>query len=97
VLISFQAMASPTSTTRQAANTLILAIQCVLADSQATLAMFPQLNRGQKDLAMYLMERNGLLGKDDDRDKEVKREKVMGEVVGLMARGVRDQPGEMAR
>lgn len=77
-------MASPTSTTRQAANTLILAIQWVLADRQATLALFAGLNQGQKDLATYLMGRNGLLAGDGNGDKET----MMGEMVGLMSRGV---------
>ncbi len=88
-----QAMTSPTSTTRQAANTLILAIQCVVSDSQATLAMFPNLNKGQKDLAIYLMERNGLLTKSSVGRRKVAKENVKDEMVGLMARGIaRDQP-----
>lgn len=83
------AMSSPTTTTRQAANTLILAIQCVLGDSQTTLALFPELNRGQKDLAIYLMERNGLLsgirGKGGEDEKGMN---MMGEMVQLLGRGV---------
>ena len=83
--IVMNAMTSPTTTTRQAANTLILAVQCVLADTRATLALFTDLNQGQKDLAIYLMERNGLIERQDDGDL---REKVKGEMVGLMARGI---------
>lgn len=41
---------------------LLLAIQCVLHDAQKSLSLVPGLNAGQKNLAMYLMESNGLLG-----------------------------------
>jgi hypothetical protein len=40
---------------------LLLAIQCVLNDAHRTLSLVPGLNAGQKNLAMYLMESNGLL------------------------------------
>ena len=49
--------------------------------------MFPGLNRGQKDLATYLMGRNGLLEKAGV-EQVGQREKVLGEMVGLLARGV---------
>jgi len=32
-----------------------------MQDSQRTLALFPGLSETQKDLAVYLMEKNGLL------------------------------------
>ena len=83
-------MASPTTTTRQAANTLILAIQCVLRDAQATLALFPDLNAGQKDLATYLMDKNGLLSPEGGSGGESGAASgVMGEMTDLMARGSR--------
>jgi hypothetical protein len=67
---------------RQAVHHLLLCIQCVVKDSQKTLAMFPDLPETQKDLAVYLMGQNGLL-----RGGQGTPEKVMHEMVGLMARG----------
>lgn len=55
------ALTSPVITIRQAANTLILAIQCVLGDSSTTLGLFPQMTVTQRNLATYLMETNGLI------------------------------------
>ena len=49
--------------------------------------MFPRLNRGQKDLATYLMDRNGLMEGENRGGHEGKRATVLGEMVGLMARG----------
>ena len=48
-------------TARHAVHHLLLCIQCVMQDSQRTLALFPDLSETQKDLAVYLMEKNGLL------------------------------------
>jgi hypothetical protein len=53
-----------------------------MKDSQKTLAMFPDLPETQKDLAVYLMGQNGLLPGGQGTP-----EKVMHEMVGLMARG----------
>jgi CLIP-associating protein 1/2 len=55
------AMTSPILPIRQAANTLILAVQCVLQDSSATLALFPRMTQTQRNLSTYLMETNGLI------------------------------------
>ncbi|EIW72825.1 hypothetical protein TREMEDRAFT_42004 [Tremella mesenterica DSM 1558] len=86
--IIMTALSSPTITTRQAANTLILALQCVLQDAQETLGLLPELNAGQKDLAMYLMDKNGLLV-DLLPGESGGREGVMGEMTELMARSAR--------
>jgi hypothetical protein len=89
-----QALASPTVSTRQAAQTLLLAIQCVLIDAHRTLSLFPRLATGQKDLAMYLMDKNGLILHAaqsqgvDPAEEEERKERVVGEMVGLMARGL---------
>jgi CLIP-associating protein 1/2 len=94
VLTPTQAIGSPTVSTRQAAQTLLLAIQCVIADAQRTLSLFPRMSTGQKDLSMYLMEKNGLIrpsGTSTDGielDQVERKERVVGEMVGLMARGV---------
>ena len=53
-----------------------------MKDSQQTLAMFPDLPETQKNLAVYLMGQNGLLPGGGGTP-----EKVMQEMVGLMARG----------
>ena len=53
-----------------------------MKDSQKTLAMFPDLPETQKNLAVYLMGQNGLLPGGGGTP-----EKVMHEMVGLMARG----------
>ncbi|WVQ85520.1 hypothetical protein IAT38_007685 [Cryptococcus sp. DSM 104549] len=108
------AMSDSSSTVRQASQSLLLAIQCILHDSSRTLAFVPDVSQGQKDLAIYYMAQNGILeesvlhkrdradspgqgqeGSDvDDMDgdeeeaTEKKREKMNGELAGLMARGV---------
>jgi CLIP-associating protein 1/2 len=69
-------------TARQAVHHLLLCIQCVLQDPQKTLALFPDLSETQKNLAVYLMGQNGLLAGGMGTP-----EKVMREMVGLMARG----------
>lgn len=80
-------------TTRQAANTVIIAIQAVLMDTTATMALFPDLDDGQRNLAHYLMDKNGLLRQgtsagDGDAGEATgeHRERVIGEMVGLLGR-----------
>lgn len=82
---------------RQAGQTLLLAVQAVLMDSQLTLSFFPRLSTGAKDLAVYFFEKNGLLNVADGGlaapaagpdDAAERKEKVLEEVVGSMARGV---------
>lgn len=82
---------------RQAGQTLLLAVQAVLMDSQLTLSFFPRLSTGAKDLAVYFFEKNGLLNQPESVDAALaagpgdaaeRKEKVLEEVVGLMARGV---------
>lgn len=88
------ALESPVITVRQAANTLILAIQCVLADSTTTLSLLPRLSATQRNLATYLMETNGLMrgnhksGLDGDQAEEERMERVIGEMDGLMSRSM---------
>jgi hypothetical protein len=56
--------------------------------------LFPGLSGAQRNLATYLMETNGLLragphggdGSDDDKD-ERKRQQVLSEMEGQMAKG----------
>ena len=90
LILDTQALTSTVVTTRQAANTLILAIQVVMGDSNATLALFPELNAAQKNLAHYLMEKNGLLQKPKPtEDEETRKVHVEGEMANLLGRGVR--------
>lgn len=67
---------------RQAAHHLILSIQCVLQDSQKTLAIFPDLPESQKNLAMYLMGENGLLPGGTGSS-----ELIVHEMANLMSKG----------
>ena len=69
-------------------------MQAVLCDAQITLSLFPGLDDGQRNLATYLMEKNGLLragrSVDEDEDEQEgmeRRDKVVGEMVGLLGRG----------
>ena len=52
--------------------------------------LLPELSAGQKDLATYLMERHGLLKNSsaNGNGEEDRRERVAGEMAGLLARGV---------
>lgn len=80
-----QAVADPSPAmlpARQAVHHLLLCIQCVLKDARRTLALFPNLPEAQQNLAMYLMEQNGLLPGGVGSP-----EKVMHEMAGLMSRG----------
>ena len=88
--LALQALSSTTTTTRQAANTLILAIQVILADAQATIALFPQLNEAQKNLGYYFMEKSGLLRRSetDALALDGGREAVDGKITDLLGRGV---------
>lgn len=96
--IVMASLASETVTTRQAANTILLAIQCVLGDDTRTLALFPGLSGAQRNLATYLMETNGLLRSNvqtghgasvlgEDEVEEERRQKVLAEMEGQMAKG----------
>jgi CLIP-associating protein 1/2 len=96
--IVMASLASETVTTRQAANTILLAIQCVLGDDTRTLALFPGLSGAQRNLATYLMETNGLLRSNvqtghgaivvgDEEVEEERRQKVLAEMEGQMAKG----------
>ncbi|ORX34125.1 clasp N terminal-domain-containing protein [Kockovaella imperatae] len=94
--VVMQGLASKTITTRQAANTIILAIQAVLVDAQATVALFPELDDVQKDLVFYLMDKNGVLGMDHSSDHESAqgpvedgKEALDGKLVELLGKGVR--------
>lgn len=73
---------------RQAANTLILAIQCVIGDSAKTLGLFPEMTVTQRNLATYLMETNGVMGPSSLMGVEERRGKVLEEMDGLMARSM---------
>lgn len=92
-------LASETVTTRQAANTVLLAIQCVLGNDTRTLALFPGLSGAQRNLATYLMETNGLLqcatacSAEAEMKREVERveerkQRVLTEMEGQMVKGV---------
>ena len=95
--IVMSCLASETVTTRQAANTVLLAIQCVLGDDTRTLALFPGLSGAQRNLATYLMETNGLLRSQaslstasragDEEEEEARRQTVLAEMEGQMAKG----------
>jgi hypothetical protein len=52
-----------------------------MQDSQRTLALFPDLSETQKNLAVYLMDQNGLLGPGGGGTPE----KVLKEMGGLRA------------
>ncbi|KAK4684711.1 hypothetical protein P7C73_g5453, partial [Tremellales sp. Uapishka_1] len=87
------AVNSPILSARQAAHTLVLAIQCVLADSQKTLSLLGNLDQGHKNLATYLMEKHGLWKIPESvkaSDEHDRKELVMGEMVGLLGRGARE-------
>jgi hypothetical protein len=83
-----QALSQDESISRRAANVLILAIQAVILDSHATLGML-HLTEYQENLAVYLMEKNGLRGDDLGHSAE-QREKVVGEMVGLLGKATRE-------
>ncbi|WWC88149.1 uncharacterized protein L201_003054 [Kwoniella dendrophila CBS 6074] len=61
---------SPNSSSliRQSSYNLLLSIQVVLKKFQKTLSFVPNLNKGQKDLLVYYMEKNGLLEHDYNHD-----------------------------
>lgn len=93
------ALSSQIITIRQAANTLILAVQCDIGDSSVTLSLFPGMSATQRNLATYLMETNGLIlhtgaankkAELDDSGEggEERKEKVLGEMDALMQRSM---------
>ncbi|WVQ71295.1 hypothetical protein IAR50_000822 [Cryptococcus sp. DSM 104548] len=59
--IVMAATSNPSSIIRQAAQSLLLSIQCILRNSNKTLSLVPSLTKGQKDLAIYYMAQNGIL------------------------------------
>jgi hypothetical protein len=62
--------------------TLIMAVQAVLRDQQKTLALFETMPGHDKDFAVYLMGRNGVLEGEVDG-----KEKMADEVGKVMSRG----------
>nr|XP_018264986.1 uncharacterized protein I303_03168 [Kwoniella dejecticola CBS 10117]OBR87144.1 hypothetical protein I303_03168 [Kwoniella dejecticola CBS 10117] len=61
--VIMDAISSPSSIIRQAAQSLILSIQAVTQNSSKTLSFVPELSKGQKDLSIYYMSQNGVLEK----------------------------------
>ncbi|ODO07599.1 hypothetical protein L198_01180 [Cryptococcus wingfieldii CBS 7118] len=59
--IVMAAASNPSSIIRQASQSLLLSIQCILRNSNKTLSLVPSLSKGQKDLAIYYMAQNGIL------------------------------------
>jgi CLIP-associating protein 1/2 len=90
-LYPVQSLGNTNVTIRQAAHTLILAVQCVFQDVQATLALFPEMDKGQQNLACYLFEKNGLTRKamTPGLVDTGGRNRVVDEMGKLMARGGR--------
>ncbi|KIR43244.1 protein STU1 [Cryptococcus deuterogattii 99/473] len=95
--IVMAAIKDPSSIIRQAAHSVLLAIQCVIHDSRKTLAFVPDLSQGQKDLAVYYMAQNGVLeqiglhkkaANEGETGGEEERDNMAGELAGLMSRGV---------
>lgn len=85
-----QALSQSETIPRRAANVLILAIQAVMLDSQATMDML-NLTEYQKNLVVYLMEKNGLRvdansrkGLDSVEAEEERKDRVVGEMVGVL-------------
>ncbi|OXG25622.1 protein STU1 [Cryptococcus neoformans] len=95
--IVMEAITDPSSIIRQAAYSLLLAIQCVTHDSRKTLAFVPAMLQGQKDLAVHYMAQNGILEQiglhkkatcEGETEREDDRDNMTGELTGLMSRGV---------
>ncbi|KJE04556.1 protein STU1 [Cryptococcus gattii NT-10] len=95
--IVMEAIKDSSSIIRQAAHSLLLAIQCVIQDSRKTLTFVPALSQGQKDLAVYYMAQNGVLeqiglhkkaANEGETGGEEERDNMAGELAGLMSRGV---------
>ncbi|KAL1405184.1 suppressor of tub2 mutation [Vanrija albida] len=76
---------------RQAAHRVILAVQCMLGDDVRTLALFPELDPGQRSFATYLMQQNGVMNKapSDSAEDAARRQAVLDELLDGLTKGAR--------
>ncbi|WOO85720.1 Protein STU1 [Vanrija pseudolonga] len=76
---------------RQAAHRVILAVQCMLGDDVRTLALFPDLDAGQRSFATYLMQQNGVMNRAsfDGAEDAARRQAVLEELLDGLTKGAR--------